>query len=264
MTIRTEHLDRLGEQVTTAAIWIFLAVVGVGLLWLVAVVAFRRCWYRTSVARKAATLRGEIKERFGLTIRRVSRDGWVKIAPGESEKWSRPGLRDELATFLGESRLRLKVEHGYVHLGFAPELPTGEDMQRPMTFDRQKGIVTCGYNVATGKPDGFTLRESSLMLVAAKPGGGKTVFVDGVVRCLQSSDSVEVLEEFDGKRQSPEEIVPGLRRVQEIMENSWWLSSTSANAFLLRKAQIKRRNKLRNIGHNWSLTLWNEADRVEC
>ena len=218
MTIRTEHLDRLGEQLTTAAICIFLLVVGASLLWMLTVVAFRRYWYCTSVARKAATRRGEIKERFGLTIRRVSRDGWVKIAPGESEKWSRPGLRDELSVFLSESRLRLKVENGYVHFGFAPELPTGEDMQRPMTFDRQKGIVTCGYNVDTGKPDGFTLRESSLMLVAAKPGGGKTVLVDGVVSCLQNSGSVEVLELFDGKRQDPEDIVPGLRRVQEIME----------------------------------------------
>lgn len=218
MTIRTEYLDRLGEQVITAATWIFLAVLGASVLWLVAVVAFRRCWYRTSVARKAATRRGAIKERFGLTIRRVSRDGRVKIAPGESEKWSRSGLRDELATFLGESRLRLRVENGYVHFGLAPELPTGEDMQRPMTFDRQKGIVTCGYDVETGDLGAFSLRESSLMLVAAKPGAGKTVFVDGVVRCLQSSDSVEVLEQFDGKRQSPEDIVPGLLRVQEIME----------------------------------------------
>lgn len=216
--IRTEHLDRLGEQVTTAAIWIFLAVVGAGLLWLVAVVVCRRCWYRTSVARKAATLRNGIKEQFGLTIRRVSRDGWAKIAPGESERWSRSGLRDELAVFLGEPRLRLRVENGHVHFGLTPELPTGEDMRRPMSFDRQKGIVNCGYNVETGELDGFNLRESSLMLVAAKPGGGKTVFVDGVVRCLQSSDSVEVLEQFDGKRQDPEDIVPGLLRVQEIME----------------------------------------------
>jgi len=218
MTIRTEYLDRLGEQVITAATWIFLAVLGASVLWLVAVVALRRCWYRTSVARKAATRRGEIKERFGLTIRRVSRDGWVKIAPGESEKWSRPGLRDELSVFLSESRLRLKVENGYVHFGFAPELPTGEDMRRAMGYDKHKGVVTCGYNVATGKPDGFTLRESSLMLVAAKPGGGKTEFINGLIRCLQESGSVQVLEAFDGKRQSPEGIVPGLRRVQEIME----------------------------------------------
>lgn len=218
MTIRTEHLDRLGEQVTAAAIWIFLLVVGASLLWLVAVVVCRRCWYRTSVARKAATLRNGIKEQFGLTIRRVSRDGWAKIAPGESERWSRPGLRDELAVFLGEPRLHLKVENGHVHLGFVPELPTGEDMRRPMSFDRQKGIVTCGYNVDTGKPDGFSLRESSLMLVAAKPGGGKTEFINGLIRCLQESGSVQVLETFDGKRQSPEEIVPGLLRVQEIME----------------------------------------------
>lgn len=218
MTIRTEHLDRLGEQLITAAIWIFLAVVGASLLWLVAVVAFRRYWYCTSVARKAATRRGEIKERFGLTIRRVSRDGWVKIAPGESEKWSRPGLRDELSVFLGEPRLRLRVENGYVHFALAPELPTGENLQRPMAYDKQKGVVTCGYNIETGIPDGFTLRESSLMLVAAKPGAGKTVLVNGLIRCLQKSGSVQVLEKFDGKRQSPEEIVPGLLRVQEIME----------------------------------------------
>lgn len=218
MTIRTDHLDRLGDQLTTAASCIFLLVVVAGLLWLVAVVAFRRYWYRTSVARKAATRREAISERFGLTIRRVGRDGWARIAPGESEKWSRRGLRDELAVFLGEPRLQLKVENGYVHFALAPELPTGENLRRPMVYDKQKGVVTCGYNVETGKPDGFTLRESSLMLVAAKPGAGKTVFVNGLIRCLQKSGSVQVLEKFDGKKQSPEEIVPGLLRVQEIME----------------------------------------------
>ena len=216
--INTDTIDRLGDWLITGAIRLFVGVIVGGVLRLLLVWVWRRCWYRTSVARKAATLRDGIKEQFGLTIRRVSRDGWVKIAPGESERWSRPGLRDELAVFLGEPRLHLKVENGHVHLGFVPELPTGEDMRRPMSFDRQKGIVTCGYNVDTGKPDGFSLRESSLMLVAAKPGGGKTVFVDGVVGCLQDSGSVEVLELFDGKRQDPEDIVPGLLRVQEIME----------------------------------------------
>lgn len=218
MMIRTDHLDRLGEQLTTAATCIFLLVVVAGLLWLVVVVAFRRYWYRTSVARKAATRRETISERFGLTIRRVSRDGWAKIGPGESEKWSRPGLRDELAVFLSEPRLQLKVENGYVQLGLAPELPTGEKLRRPMAYDKQKGVITCGYNIETGIPDGFTLRESSLMLVAAKPGAGKTVLVNGLIRCLQKSDAVQVLETFDGKRQSPEEIVPGLLKVQEIME----------------------------------------------
>uniref|UniRef100_UPI0027BA6AD6 hypothetical protein n=1 Tax=Rothia mucilaginosa TaxID=43675 RepID=UPI0027BA6AD6 len=115
MTIRTEHLDRLVDQLTTAATCIFLLVVVAGLLWLAVVVGFRRYWYRSAVARKAATRRQGIKEQFGLTIRRVSRDGWAKIAPGESEKWARPGLRDELAVFLGEPRLRLTVENGYVH-----------------------------------------------------------------------------------------------------------------------------------------------------
>lgn len=216
--IDTDSLNRFGEQLTTAAIWIFLLVVGAGLLWLLLTWAWRRCWYRTSVARKAATRRDGIKEQFGLTIRRVSRDGWAKIAPGESGKWSRPGLCDELAVFLGEPRLRLKVENGHVHFGFVPELPTGEDMCRPMVYDKQKGIVTCGYNVDTGKPDGFSLRESSLMLVAAKPGAGKTDFINGLIHCLQKSGAVQVLETFDGKKQSPEEIVPGLLRVQEIME----------------------------------------------
>lgn len=216
--IDTDSLNRIGDWIITGAIRIFIVAIAGGLLWLLLTWAWRRYWYCTPVARKAAARRERIEREFGLKVGRIGRYGWMRIAPGESEKWARPGLKDELAVLLSEPRFQLKMEDGYVRFDSAPELPTGEDMRRPMVYDKQKGIVTCGYNVETGDLDGFNLRESSLMLVAAKPGAGKTVFVDGVVRCLQSSDSVEVLEQFDGKRQDPEDIVPGLLRVQEIME----------------------------------------------
>lgn len=92
--------DNADEVFLKALPWmIFLAVMIAGCYLLFAELQ-KRYWFRSRAAYRIHAQRDVIRERFGLTINRVSRDGKIVIAPGESEKWHRPGLEAELAQFL--------------------------------------------------------------------------------------------------------------------------------------------------------------------
>ncbi|WP_234459161.1 hypothetical protein, partial [Corynebacterium macginleyi] len=89
--------------------WMFLLVVAVAGCSFLFSELQKRYWLRSKAAYRIHTCREEIGKLFGLTIRHVSRDGRVAIAPGETEKWQRPGLEAELAQFL---KTPLKISFG--------------------------------------------------------------------------------------------------------------------------------------------------------
>lgn len=172
----------------------------------------RKWWFRSRAAYRVYTHREKISESFGLTIRRVSRDGRIVISPGETERWKRSGLEAELAQFL-KSPIRLSVFDGYVVVKDAIKTP-GYIPGRAR-FSAPTGEMLIGVDTQTGEPARIALKEKAGFILAGKPGSGKTVLLNQMVKALMVRSEVVV---FDGKRDDPEKILGRVELLREIMK----------------------------------------------
>lgn len=172
----------------------------------------KKWWYRSKAAYRIHTCREKISERFGLTINRVSRDGKIVIAPGESEKWHRPGLEAELAQFL-KTPLKISFDEGVVVARDAVKTPGY--LPGRARFSASTGEMLIGVDMTTGEPARITLREKSGLILAGKPGSGKTVFLNQLIVALMNRSEVVF---FDGKRDDPEKILGKVEFLRETMK----------------------------------------------
>lgn len=204
--------DSADAALLRALPWIiFLAVTAAGCYLLFSELQ-KRWWFRSKAAYRTHTCREKISERFGLTINRVSRDGKIVIAPGESEKWHRPGLEAELAQFL---KTPLKISFGEGVVVARDAVKTPGYLPGRARFSAATGEMLIGVDMTTGEPARITLREKSGLILAGKPGSGKTVFLNQLVRALMTRSEVV---SFDGKRDDPEKILGKIEFLQETMK----------------------------------------------
>jgi len=174
--------------------WIILLVIAAVGIYFLYTALQRKWWFRSRAAYRAHTHREKISDRFGLTINRVSRDGKIVIAPGETEKWQRRGLEAELAQHLS-TPIRLSVKDGCVSIRDAIKTPGY--LPGRARFSAATGEMLIGVDMTTGEPARITLREKSGLILAGKPGSGKTVLLNQLVRALMNRSEVVV---FDGKK----------------------------------------------------------------
>lgn len=226
-------LENLQDRLIGLLPWMILLIVaGSGVYFLFSELQ-KRYWFRSKAAYLIHARREAIQESFGLTIRRVSRDGRIVISPGETERWKRSGLEAELAQFL-KSPIRLSAFDGYVVVKDAIKTP-GYIPGRAR-FSAPTGEMLIGVDTMTGEPARITLREKSGLILAGKPGSGKTVLLNQLVRALMNRSEVVV---FDGKKDAPERILEKVEFLQNTMQErleegiDYWQSDTKDRSKLL-------------------------------
>jgi len=192
--------------------WIFLLAVTIAGCYFLFSELQRKWWFRSKAAYRTHTCREKISEYFGLTIRHVSRDGRIAIAPGETEKWHRSGLEAELASFL-RTQLSLAVGEGFVTINDAAKTPG--HLPGRARFAPKTGEILIGVDTVTGAPARIALKEKSGLVLAGKPGSGKSVLINHLVRALMARSEVVF---FDGKRDDPEKILGKVEFLQRTMK----------------------------------------------
>ena len=204
--------DNADEVLLKALPWIILLAVTIAGFYFLFAELQKRYWFRSRSAYRIHTCREEIGRHFGLTIRHVSRDGKIVIAPGESEKWHRPGLEAELAQFL-KTPLKISFDEGVVVARDAVKTPGY--LPGRARFSAPTGEILIGVDTETGEPARIALKEKAGFILAGKPGSGKTVFLNQLVRALMNRSEVVV---FDGKKDDPEKILGKVEFLQDTMQ----------------------------------------------
>lgn len=205
--------DNTDEALLKALPWILLLVVAVAGCYLLFSELQKRWWFRSKAAYRTHTHREKINECFGLTINHVSRDGRVSISPGETEKWRRSGLEAELAQHL-RTPIRLSVKDGCVSIRDSVKTPGY--LPGRARFSTATGEMIIGVDTETGEQARITLREKSGLILAGKPGSGKSVFLNQLIMALMSRSEVVA---FDGKKDAPEKILEKVEFLRETMKN---------------------------------------------
>lgn len=174
---------------------------------------WRKAWYRdNTAARRVQGARKAIADAFGLTVSRVRRDGSIRIAPGETAKWLRPGIEDELAHFL-HTPIHLTVSEGLATVKSPVDLP--DSIQGRPLFSPSSGALVIGVDATTADRAEISIREKSGVVLAGKPGSGKTFALKAIKYALREKSSIKA---FDGKRDDAESFKKTVRKVQHHME----------------------------------------------
>lgn len=174
---------------------------------------WRKAWYRdNTAARRVQGARKAIGDAFGLTVSRVRRDGSIRIAPGETAKWLRPGIEDELAHFL-HTPIHLTVREGLVTVKSPVNLPAS--IQGRPRFSPLSGTLVIGVDTTTADRAEISIREKSGVVLAGKPGSGKTFALKAIKYALREKSFIRT---FDGKRDDAESFKKTVRKAQHHME----------------------------------------------
>lgn len=206
-------VEGLQERFLAILPWAIALIVTIIVLQALAPWLWRRTWYRdNTAARKIQAARERVGESFDISVSHVSREGKIRIAPGETAKWLRPGLEAELSRFL-HTPIRLTVRDGLVTVKSPVDLPNS--IQGRPLFSPSSGALVIGVDTTTGTPAEISIREKSGMLMAGKPGSGKTLALKAIKHALRPYADITV---FDGKRDRPESFCTKTLEIQRCME----------------------------------------------
>ena len=208
-----DAVEGLQDKFMDALPWVITVIMTVIVLWGAVPWLWRRARYRdNTAARKIQAARERVKESFDISVSHVSREGKIRIAPGETAKWLRPGLEAELSRFL-HTPIRLTVREGLATVKTPVNLPSS--IQGKPQFSPKSGALVIGVSTTTGAPAEITLREKSGVILAGKPGSGKTFALKAIRHALRPYAEAKV---FDGKRDRPEDFYDKAREIQSRME----------------------------------------------
>jgi len=189
-----EAVERLQEKVMEGLPWAIAIAMTAIVLWITVPWLASLWWYRKNpLAGKIQRRRHRLSELFGLTIKNVRRDGRIRISPGETGRWQREGLAEELGAEL-DTPVRIKTQGGYVWVRGVQRI--GDIVEGCPSYVPKEGKVIIGVSVEDGSPDGFSLREISGIVVGARPGEGKTVLLQQLQDALKGHADVVTI---DGK-----------------------------------------------------------------
>lgn len=186
-----DNVEFLQEKFMDVLPWAIAIIVASIALWVVVPWAWSLWWYRENpLAGKIQRRKQRLSDLFGITIKRVRRDGRIRISPGETGKWQREGLAEELGVELG-SPIRLSVQDG--HAWIQEVCHIGETVRGEPVYDPGTGDILVGINTATGGLEGFSIKEISGVVLAARPGAGKTALLSLIAQALKSHADVKVV-----------------------------------------------------------------------
>ncbi|MER0071594.1 AAA family ATPase [Corynebacterium sp. KPL2850] len=186
-----EAVEGLQEKVMEGLPWVIALIAVIAILQALIPWLWSRWWYRNNpVAGKVQRRRQRLSEVFGLKINRVRRDGSIRISPGETGKWQRDGLAEELGAELG-SPIRLSVQDGYAWIREVQNI--GDTVSGDPAYDPGTGDVIIGVDTETGDLEGFSIKEISGAVLAARPGAGKTALLSLIEQALKPHAEVKVV-----------------------------------------------------------------------
>lgn len=186
-----DNVEVLQEKFMDVLPWAIAIIIASIALWAVVPWAWSLWWYRKNpLAGKMQRRRYRLSELFGLTIKKVHRDGSIRISPGETLKWRREGLSDELGAELGKP-VHIKVEGGYAWICEVQRI--GDTVAGDPAYDPGTGDVIIGVDVENGDIEGFSIKEISGVVLAARPGAGKTALLELVSQALSSYADVKMV-----------------------------------------------------------------------
>ena len=208
-----EAVEGLQERVIDFLPWAISFIVVAITLCIAVPWLWRRAWYGgNKAARRVQTSRKALGEAFDLTINQVRRGGSIRIAPGETAKWLRPGIEDELAHFL-HTPIRLTVSEGLATVKSPVNLPAS--IRGRPRFSPLSGTLVIGVDATTADHAEISIREKSGVVLAGKPGSGKTFALKAIKYALSEKSFIRT---FDGKRDDAETFERTVRKVQHHME----------------------------------------------
>lgn len=187
----SEAVEGLQDKFMNALPWVIALIAVIAILQALIPWLWSRWWYRNNpVAGKVQRRRQRLSEVFGLKINRAHRDGRVRIEPGETGKWKREGLTEELGAELGVP-VRIKVEGGYAWIREVQNI--GDTVSGDPAYDPGTGDVIIGVNVENGDIEGFSIKEVSGVVLAARPGAGKTALLSLIAQALKPHAEVKMV-----------------------------------------------------------------------
>lgn len=209
------HIYELEDELRPlVALWaprLVVAVVSVFILVISIDIIFKRWWYQDAAVRRLARRKEKVEEAFGLSLGKITRNGVIRIAPGDTEKWSRLATNQELDNALG-TPTRIVVSGAHVEVMSRRAIP--DSIAGDMRYNVENGTLTVGIDVVTGKESAVKIAGSSAMVIGALPGAGKTVFLNGIAKALRPYAHVTVV---DGKMTSAKEVGPRIERIRAEM-----------------------------------------------
>lgn len=186
-----EAVEGLQEKVMEGLPWVIALIAVIAILQALIPWLWSRWWYRNNpVAGKVQRRRQRLSEVFGLKINRAHRDGRVRIEPGETGKWKREGLTEELGAEIGVP-VRIKVEGGYAWIREVQNI--GDTVSGDPAYDPGTGDVIIGVDTETGDIEGFSIKEISGVVLAARPGAGKTALLSLIEQALKPHAEVKMV-----------------------------------------------------------------------
>lgn len=206
----TEIIDDLDGALTWAFPRLIVAIVILITMWLVADCLWMRLRYPDVATRRLARRRQKIERDFDLKIGRISRRGWLKIAPGQTERWQRLASNAEFAGALGVP-VDLHIDGSKVQVRTPPDV--GE-VEGRFAYEPMFGSLTIGVDVETGEQAEISLAQKSCAVVAGLPGAGKSMVLEGLAGAIRPYGDVTI---FDGKISNPDEAVAALEKAQLTM-----------------------------------------------
>ena len=184
-------VEQLEGKVVESIPWVIALIAVIAILQALIPWLWSRWWYRNNpVAGKVQRRRQRLSEVFGLKINRVHRDGRVRIEPGETGKWKREGLTEELGAEIGVP-VRIKVEGGYAWIREVQNI--GDTVSGDPAYDPGTGDVIIGVDTETGDIEGFSIKEISGVVLAARPGAGKTALLSLIEQALKPHAEVKMV-----------------------------------------------------------------------
>lgn len=187
----TTFVEGIQERFIDALPWAITVIVTAIVVWIAVPWLASLWWYRKNpLAGKIQRQKKRISELFGLTIPSVHRDGRIRIAPGETGSWRRDGLAEELGVELGES-VRIKTEGGYAWIREVQSI--GDAVAGEPVYDPSTGDVIIGVDTETGDIEGFSIKEVSGVVLAARPGAGKTALLSLIEQALKPHAEVKMV-----------------------------------------------------------------------
>ncbi|ERS45563.1 AAA family ATPase [Corynebacterium kefirresidentii] len=236
-----DAVEGLQDKFMDALPWVITVIMTAIVLWGAVPWLWRRAWYKENkAARRVQASRKTLGESFDLTIPQVRRDGSIRIAPGETSKWLRPGLEAELSRFL-QTPIRLTVREGLATVKTPVRLPSS--IQGKPQFSPKSGALVIGVDTTTGAPAEISLREKSGVILAGKPGSGKTFALKAIRHALHPYADITV---FDGKRDNPEGFYAKALKIQSCMEErlssgmDYWAEESHPQLLVLILDEVQR------------------------
>lgn len=186
-----EAVEGLQEKVMEGLPWAIAIAMTALVLWAAVPWLASLWWYRKNpLAGKIQRRRHRLSELFGLTIKNVRRDASIRISPGETGRWQRDGLAEELGAELGKS-VRIKTEGGYAWIREVQSI--GDAVAGEPVYDPGTGDVIIGVDTETGDLEGFSIKEISGVVLAARPGAGKTALLSLIEQALKPHAEVKMV-----------------------------------------------------------------------